>query len=484
MMMTRGWVELCAFVASQGGLVGPLQPETHGSLRGLYTTRPVDAGEPLLGIPACCSLSSENGLGEVTVGGSSLKAHERLIVSLLREKQSPSPLCELYLPTLPDSIPLLRDWSEHELHELQSPSIVEEVASQLEHVERSLERLAPQLEPLYPCSSSRRDAFLWAESVVRSRALSDGRGELVLWPLFDLANHASPRRPRPVAGQRCDEGAAVPPEEPLRPVMLMSDGFLVLRAASAMGEREEISFSYGDEGNGGLLRDYGFAELLDKAQPGTEVLRLSVPLPCAPGVIVVRTGSASLDRDAVAAVRAAIRRCSARGAGAGPQSKLTLAREQIRDELAVCEALQAACARAMREAGSTYEEDLASLAALDSGAGGSGGAPVDANGRRRSALHYRLAQKRQLRATGSRLDAFARRLALALKSPGADAHLWSRAARPRALSLGGRQLPRVRSELPRRCVLAPPRARGVLAPARTARGDTVLRALGGAWLVG
>ena len=80
----------------------------------------------MLGIPACCSLSSENGLGEVTVGGNSLKAHERLIVSLLREKQSPSPLGELYLPTLPDRIPLLRDWSEHELRELQSPSIVEE----------------------------------------------------------------------------------------------------------------------------------------------------------------------------------------------------------------------------------------------------------------------------------------------------------------------------------------------------------------------
>ena len=103
---------LARWVTSQGGFVGSVAAETRGGLRGLYVTRPVSAGELLVSVPRACVISAE----EDPQWGLSLRelATARLVGSLTRGEHAP------YIATLPSDEPLLCDWSDAELAELQA----------------------------------------------------------------------------------------------------------------------------------------------------------------------------------------------------------------------------------------------------------------------------------------------------------------------------------------------------------------------------
>ena len=104
---------LARWITSQGGFVGSVAAETRDGLRGLYVTQPVSKGELLVSVPRTCVISAE----EDPQWGLSLREllTARLCGALARGE------CEPYIQSLPEAEPLLCDWSERELEELQSP---------------------------------------------------------------------------------------------------------------------------------------------------------------------------------------------------------------------------------------------------------------------------------------------------------------------------------------------------------------------------
>ena len=145
----------------------------------------------------------------------------------------------LYRATLPTHVPLLRDWSDSELVELQSDELCAAVNAQRAHLRHTCERVRAawvRLHPSYPPPSHER--LEWAESIVRSRSLASAEGEaraMLLVPMFDLCNHA-PAPPSCTAGVAPGgSGDGVTVDLGLQPpVLITSDGVVVLCARSAL----------------------------------------------------------------------------------------------------------------------------------------------------------------------------------------------------------------------------------------------------------
>ena len=209
---------LARWVTSQGGFVGNVAADTRGGLRGLYVTKPVSAGELLVSVPRKCVISSE----ENPQWGLSLREllTARLCGALARGE------CTSYTQSLPEAEPVLCDWTERELEELQSPHLTDLARGMPRFLAESCARVQPfvQVEP--PTAA-------WAERMVRSRALLFERSgfppTMSLVPIIDLANHRTP--PRRMAGS----AAAV------APVALSADAeAITLRAPAALAAGEQV----------------------------------------------------------------------------------------------------------------------------------------------------------------------------------------------------------------------------------------------------
>eukprot|EP00964_Phaeocystis_antarctica_P057476 scaffold34007_cov66-Phaeocystis_antarctica.AAC.3 len=132
---------LARWVTSQGGFVGSVAAETRGGLRGLYVTEPVGAGELLVSVPRACCISST----EDPQFGLSLREllTARLCGALSRGEYEP------YTLSLPEAEPLLCDWSEAELEQLQSPWLADLARGMPRFLAESNARVQPfvQAEP-------------------------------------------------------------------------------------------------------------------------------------------------------------------------------------------------------------------------------------------------------------------------------------------------------------------------------------------------
>ena len=243
---------LASWVKTEGGFVGDVAVETRDGVRGLYTTKDVPTGTLLLSVPeACCIAADEDpqwglSLRELTTA--------RLVGSRTRGEHEP------YIATLPSDEPLLCDWSDAELAELQSPRLADDARGMLPFLDESTARILPW-------TKGTEDDVRWAERMVRSRAILcesgfnslgdlDSPAMMALVPLVDLANHRTP-----------DLGE-------VEPVGLdPSARAVTLAAPRDLKEGDEVTICYRYEGNEKLLLDYGFAEALN-GQPCYEEINL------------------------------------------------------------------------------------------------------------------------------------------------------------------------------------------------------------------
>ncbi len=232
--------DLARWVADSGGYIGPISvQEPAPGLRGLFcTANGVRAGEPLLAVPSKCTIRGSAEADQRPI--------EQLMLALLHARTERSAHA-VYLESLPDHVPLLRDWNAERLKRLQATELIAKVSDQHAWLNRLCDGLSKDRE------LSRAD-ILWAERIVRSRGVSftdvaTGATGLQLVPLFDFANH-----------QRHDPDGTPP-------VIETDDGMIVLCAAPSDGdelnEGDEATFEYvgREEGNARLLLDYGFAQL-------------------------------------------------------------------------------------------------------------------------------------------------------------------------------------------------------------------------------
>ena len=176
---------LTSWVESEGGFVGSVAIQTHGSYRGLFATEDVASGTILASVPKSCLIFAEDADLQPEWG---LTLAEFLTANLAgaeaREEATP------YLAALPAEEPLLADWDASELAELQSPRLVADAQGQKAHVEKMLSTISPWVAAS-PSSLAR------AERMVRSRALTfesgwKGTALMAMVPLVDLANHRTP----------------------------------------------------------------------------------------------------------------------------------------------------------------------------------------------------------------------------------------------------------------------------------------------------
>ena len=399
-------------------------------LRGLYVTGKMSKDETLLVLPPGSCLASDDDVPALTGNQPPLKPFERLIVLLLhRSCQSDAPL-SAYFASLPAHVDLLRDWTADELTRLQSAQLVQRVSEQRAHCERTFRRVEELLVRWYPEACKRRKAFDWAESIIRSRTLaapdssssSIGEQRMLLLPTFDLCNHRSRRCKDDATSSggaqdaSCEQDGSV--DEVAPPTLVVTDdGGVVMLASCELAPGDELTIEYGSEGNAALLLNYGFAENLAGHQPGAE--RLHLPL-------ATGAGSAA---DAEAAAKAAAE-VEGGTVGAAPyeicigseelDSRAVAALRSLRtgessvDDLSVehsaCESMLACVNEAVAQLPSTEVSDRSELANLDDSA--------DPSGRRRMALHYRIAQKRQLTRVSMALAALQKRLAHEARAEG------------------------------------------------------------------
>ena len=244
---------LAAWVKTEGGFIGDVAVEKRDGVRGLYTTKDVPKGTLLLSVPeACCIAANEDpqwglSLRELTTA--------RLVGSRTRGEHEP------YIATLPSDEPLLCDWSDAELAELQSTRLADTARGMLPFLDESTARILPW-------TKGTEADVRWAERMVRSRALLfddggfnslgdlDSPAMMALVPLVDLANHRTP-----------DLGE-------VEPVGLdPSARAVTLAAPRDLKEGDEVTICYRYEGNEKLLLDYGFAEARE-GQPCYEELDL------------------------------------------------------------------------------------------------------------------------------------------------------------------------------------------------------------------
>ncbi len=244
---------LASWVKTEGGFIGDVAVEKRDGVRGLYATKNVPKGTLLLSVPeACCIVADED-----PQWGLSLRelATARLVGSLTRDEHAP------YIATLPSDEPLLCDWSDAELAELQSPLLADDARGMLPFLDESTARILPW-------TKGTEADVRWAERMVRSRALLfddggfnslgdlDSPAMMALVPLLDLANHRTP-----------DLGE-------VEPVGLdPSARAVTLAAPRDLSAGDQITICYRYEGNEKLLLDYGFAEA-SEGQPCYEEVNL------------------------------------------------------------------------------------------------------------------------------------------------------------------------------------------------------------------
>jgi hypothetical protein len=244
---------LASWVKEEGGFISDVACGERDGVRGLYATKDVPKGALLLSVPeACCIAADEDpqwglSLRELTTA--------RLVGSLTRGEHAP------YIATLPSDEPLLCDWSDAELAELQSPRLADDARGMLPFLDESTARILPW-------TKGTEADVRWAERMVRSRALLfddggfnslgdlDSPAMMALVPLLDLANHRTP-----------DLGE-------VEPVAIdVAAKAITLAAPRDLKEGEEVTICYRYEGNEKLLLDYGFAEALN-GQPCYEEINL------------------------------------------------------------------------------------------------------------------------------------------------------------------------------------------------------------------
>lgn len=135
-LLPRPFAELGAWIVSSGGFVSDalaIEETGAGGGRGLCVSRAVEAGEPLMAVPRCCTLhaSAESGL----------KAHEALMLRLLEEEaRGAGSEFGVYLSTLPSHIRLLRDWPEPELQRMPA-DLVARVEAHRRSVDTTVDRV-------------------------------------------------------------------------------------------------------------------------------------------------------------------------------------------------------------------------------------------------------------------------------------------------------------------------------------------------------
>ena len=240
---------LARWVEAEGGFVGDVNAEVRDGVRGLYATRDVQKGTLLLRVPEACCIAAD----EDPQWGLSLRelATARLVGSLSRGERA------AYTDALPPEEPLLCDWSDAELAELQCPRLVGLAKGMAPFLDESVARVLPFVQGTE--ADVRR-----AERAVRSRALVFQSGfnyqpSMALVPLVDLANHRTP------------DGGDVEP--------VAIDGKAVaLVAPRDLSEGDEVTICYRYEGNEKLLLDYGFAE--GPGQASYEALHLGGGVVC------------------------------------------------------------------------------------------------------------------------------------------------------------------------------------------------------------
>ena len=239
----KRWVE------SEGGFVGDVAAEVRDGLRGLYATKDVPKGTLLLGIPEACCIAAD----EDPQWGLSLRelCVARLVGSLSRGERAE------YTETLPNEEPLLCDWSDAELDELQCPRLVDMAKGMLPFLAEINGRVLPFVT--YATEAEVRRA----ERTVRTRGLVfDGsfRGQpmMALVPLLDLANHRTP-----------DPGDM----EPVG-IVAVQPPHVALVAPRDLSQGDEVTICYRYDGNEKLLLDYGFAETLRPGATSSEALHL------------------------------------------------------------------------------------------------------------------------------------------------------------------------------------------------------------------
>ena len=109
-------------IHASGGFVGPIVDSVSSDgLRGLSVSRAVEAGAPLLALPpgSYLSAASDESADESEPPlDPPLKLFERLILRTLRARASGA--LPSYMATLPQSVDLLRDWSDDEPAQLDA----------------------------------------------------------------------------------------------------------------------------------------------------------------------------------------------------------------------------------------------------------------------------------------------------------------------------------------------------------------------------
>ena len=244
---------LARWVESEGGFVGDVASETRDGVRGLYATKDVPKGTLLLRVPEACCIAAD----EDPQWGLSLRelATARLVGSLSRGERT------AYTDALPDDEPLLCDWTDAELLELQSPRLAEVARGMTPFLDESVARVLPYVQGTE--ADVRR-----AERSVRSRALVFDSGfnyqpSMALVPLIDLANHRTPT---------ADDVEPVGIDAAAKAIALV--------APRDLRSGDEVTICYRYEGNEKLLLDYGFAELLRPGQTCYEALHLGDGVVC------------------------------------------------------------------------------------------------------------------------------------------------------------------------------------------------------------
>lgn len=249
-------------IVAAGGTVGAIAISHVDGLRGLSTTAPIAAGEPLLSLPPSLALFAHEPsepLRRLELElATPLAEHERIACGLLQRLTGPNALPRPYVDSLPRQMPPPSPswlWDPDELDLLGAPRL----KSMSLWRRGEARRLAGELEKVWPPSGSgahppSEAQVEWALAIATSRSLAataaDGGAILsALAPLCDMMNHAP----------RAEDS-----------VQLVHEGDrLVLRAIAPIEKGAPVEFSYGEISDEMLLLQYGFV-LADGSNPHEE----------------------------------------------------------------------------------------------------------------------------------------------------------------------------------------------------------------------
>ncbi|XP_031476566.1 fructose-bisphosphate aldolase-lysine N-methyltransferase, chloroplastic [Nymphaea colorata] len=178
----------------------------------------------------------------------------RIALFLLREmavgeKSDWSP----YIRILPKHMDSTIYWSEEELAELEGTQLLSTTLSVKEYVESEFNKVHKEIlvphHHVFPHPVT-LDDFLWAFTILRSRAFSQHRGEnLVLIPLADLINHSSSITTENSAWQIKGTG------------LFSRELIFSLRAPAPVKAGDQVYIQYDlKKSNAELALDYGFIE--------------------------------------------------------------------------------------------------------------------------------------------------------------------------------------------------------------------------------